>query len=136
MCLDYVVAKRKKVFRDYLKGATKAGYVICYGGARVGKIGKKKQYWAPYNWHTSYKKGWNVAGEQFATHTNGGRHRYKPYFHRFISLKGILHYWRTFLGKVVILKWKVNVKDISTVGYQDGFPMIVAKRAYLIGKVK
>ena len=133
MCLDYVVAKRKKVFRDYLKGATKAGYVICYGCADGVRVGKKKRYYAAFQWETEYKKGWNGAGEQFATHTNGDCKRYKPYFHRFILLEDARR-WPSISN--VVLKWKVNIKDISTVGYQNRFPVIVAKRLYLIGEVK
>jgi hypothetical protein len=128
MCLEYKSKKSVKRFRDFLKTA-KRGFVICYGTA----IKIDNEYLPACYGIKAYKRGWNASKKKNKEDLN-----YVPHFHRWVTLEGAKNWLNKFLlsGNGTILIWKVPIKDITAVGFQCCYPVIVTKRCKLLGEVE
>lgn len=60
---------------------------------------------------------------------------YRPYYHLFLTKEGAT-WWRKLSLDRVIVKCKVNKKDVKSIGTQYGFLVIVAKKFEIVEEVR
>lgn len=124
MCLSLIESKKEVLKRN---GKLKRKWFYCYS---VGVTNGEEVYRSRFHWECRYKLGLNIAKISKLSATRS----YTPYFHRFFTLKDAVEY-RGRTSELVVLKWKVYVKDISTCGKQIHRDVLVAEKMYLIGHV-